>query len=436
MRLKARAGGPVSQAPETQLIQGDAALSSPIGRAGSGSIRPDTAIAPRETGALIVGGGPAGLAAAIALRQRGIDCTVVEARTPGIDKACGEGLMPDALQSLAELGVPISEADGHPFRGIRFADPLHRVDARFPQGFGIGVRRTRLHTLLAHRAEQTGVRVLWNSHIHLPLYTAGITPRPEATDLHAAMVNGRPIRFRWLIGADGQASQIRRWAGLDRVRTQSLRYGFRTHYRVAPWSEFVEVHWARGGQLYVTPVAPNCLCIVYITRDPRCDRTAIIEQFPEVARRLCRASPEPEPVSQQRGAVSATCKLRSVANQFVALIGDASGSADAITGEGLAMSFRQAHALADSIASGSLVPYRRAHPRIARLPHAMSTLMLTLDHWPAIAAPALRSLAVNPAIFQDLLSAHVGERSLPGVLLRRAPRFGWTLLRNEVGAWA
>jgi flavin-dependent dehydrogenase len=359
---------------------------------------------------------------------------VVEARPPGIDKACGEGLMPDALESLAELGVPISQSDGHTFHGIRFADSLYRVDARFPQGPGIGVRRPHLHTLLARRAEEAGTRVLWNSHLQLPVSAAAAPSAAE--DMHTATVNGHPIRFRWLIGADGQASQVRRWAGLDRIRTQSLRYGFRTHYRVAPWSEFVEVHWARGGQLYVTPVAPDCVCIVYITRNARCDRTAILDQFPEVARQLCRASPEPEPVSQQRGAVSATCKLRSVANDFVALIGDASGSADAITGEGLAMSFRQAQALADSIASGSLAPYRRAHPRIARLPHSMSALMLTLDRWAPLQVRAIRALATNPAVFQDLLSAHVGELSLPSVLLQRAPRFGWTLLHNEVSAWA
>ena len=47
--------------------------------------------------ALIAGGGPAGLAAAIALRQKGLDVLVADALWPPIDKACGEGLMPDAL---------------------------------------------------------------------------------------------------------------------------------------------------------------------------------------------------------------------------------------------------------------------------------------------------------------------------------------------------
>ena len=148
---------------------------------------------------------------------------------------------------------------------------------------------------------------------------------------------GEALRFGWLIGADGQASSVRRWAGLDGVRKQSVRYGFRTHYKVKPWSDYVEIHWGRGGQLYVTPVAEDCVCVVYITRDAG-DGSGrhSSRSFPHIADRLEGAAI----VSQQRGAVSATCKLERVAEGRVALVGDASGSADSITGEGLAMSFR------------------------------------------------------------------------------------------------
>jgi flavin-dependent dehydrogenase len=369
---------------------------------------------PASTEVLIVGGGPAGLAAAIALRQRGIDCTVVEARAPAIDKACGEGLMPDSRDTLAQLGVTLTEDDGHLFRGIRFEDSRHHVDAHFPKGAGIGVRRPHLHSLLASRAEAAGVNLLWESHVVLP----------SDQNSQTAHINGQPMQYRWLIGADGQASSVRKWAGLDRTRNRSLRYGFRTHYRVAPWSDFVEVHWGRGGQIYVTPVGSDCVCVVYITRDPKCDRANILEGFPEVARRLSGA----ETVSQQRGAVTATCKLQRVATDSVALIGDASGSADAITGEGLAICFRQALALAESIHSGSLAPYHRAHRKIGKLPYAMGSLMLTLDRWPVFQIRAIRALACTPFVFRDLLHAHMGEKALASVILRRGPRFGWNLL--------
>jgi 2-polyprenyl-6-methoxyphenol hydroxylase-like FAD-dependent oxidoreductase len=78
---------------------------------------------------LIIGGGPAGLAAAIALRQKGFNCTVVDALEPPINKVCGEGLMPDALHSLRALGIEIREEEGYPFRGIRFANRADRVEA-------------------------------------------------------------------------------------------------------------------------------------------------------------------------------------------------------------------------------------------------------------------------------------------------------------------
>jgi len=60
---------------------------------------------PRETDVFVIGGGPAGLAAAIAARRAGFDVVVADRSQPPIDKACGEGLMPDGLSALQRLGV-------------------------------------------------------------------------------------------------------------------------------------------------------------------------------------------------------------------------------------------------------------------------------------------------------------------------------------------
>src|SRR5271168_4021927 len=81
------------------------------------------------TDVCIVGGGPAGLACAIAATLRGLRVQVIDALQPPIDKACGESLMPDTLSALVRLGIqledPTRPALGHPLHGIRFlnADP-------------------------------------------------------------------------------------------------------------------------------------------------------------------------------------------------------------------------------------------------------------------------------------------------------------------------
>ena len=55
----------------------------------------------------VIGGGPAGLAVALAARQRGMSVTVADSLAPPIDKPCGEGLMPDGIVALQRLGVSI-----------------------------------------------------------------------------------------------------------------------------------------------------------------------------------------------------------------------------------------------------------------------------------------------------------------------------------------
>src|SRR4051794_10270243 len=103
---------------------------------------------PRTTDVFIVGGGPAGLASAIAARRRGLDVIVADLARPPIDKACGEGIMPDGIAAARAIGVPLDHVPGCPFRGIRFRDAEWIAEASFPHGCGLGLRRTVLHTSL------------------------------------------------------------------------------------------------------------------------------------------------------------------------------------------------------------------------------------------------------------------------------------------------
>jgi menaquinone-9 beta-reductase len=128
--------------------------------------------------------------------------------------------------------------------------------------------------------------------------------------------------------------------------------------------------------------------------------------------------------SVRRGAMTATCRLERVYRGSVVLAGDASGSVDAITGEDLGLSFRQALAVADALEAGELQEYQTAHNRLARRPRAMARLLLLLDHFAPLRKRVLHGLASDPGLFRRMLTAHLGETSpafLAEVTATKAP---------------
>jgi flavin-dependent dehydrogenase len=366
-----------------------------------------------ETDVFVVGGGPAGLAAAIATRNRGFSVTVADIALPPIDKACGEGIMPDGLAALRKLGVNIPLNAAAPFQGIRFLDKESAVQARFAQGPGLGLRRTKLHEILIDKAAEAGIDMHWGARV-TGLTREGVT------------INGIDVRCRWVVGADGQNSRIRCWSGLESVRSSpSTRFGFRRHYRVVPWSDFVEVYWTGQGQLYVTPVGPEELCVAYISRNSTSRLEDAFAIFPQIYARLRGA----DPITREQGAVSPTRALRSVYRGSTVLVGEASGSVDAITGDGLSMAFQQAHALAEAFVNDDLARYQRAHRRIERLPRMMANLMLLMDRRQWLRARSLRALEAGPNLFTRMLAVHTGELPLLGIGMEETLSFGWRLLR-------
>jgi flavin-dependent dehydrogenase len=328
---------------------------------------------------LVVGGGPVGLAAAIHCTLAGLSVTVAEPRAAPVDKACGEGVMPAAVRRLAALGVT---PDGHPLRGIRYLDAAHQADAPFRHGDGLGVRRTVLHAALAARAAALGIPVL--------------PARVTAFERHAGHVAAVGVEARYLVAADGLHSTIRRVleretparpAGRD-PRSAVPRFGLRRHYRVTPWTDLVEVHWAPRAEAYVTPVSDDVVGIGLLFARPRGDGpgqdrvhrdepgdaaaavdgnrgdaaddfAARLSAFRALRDRLGDAPP----ASEVRGAGPMRQDVRRRVYGRVLLVGDASGYVDALTGEGIGVGLAQAEALAGCLAAGRPADYERAWHR-------------------------------------------------------------------------
>jgi flavin-dependent dehydrogenase len=297
---------------------------------------------------LVVGGGPAGLATAICCARAGLSVTVAEPRGAPIDKACGEGVMPAALQRLAAFGV---DPPGYPLRGIRYLDASHRADALFRHGPGRGVRRTALHASLAARAAALGISVL-------PVRVTSFDQGPDH-------VSAAGVRARYLVAADGLHSPIRRTLEEHPVRSGRPRYGLRQHFRVAPWTDLVEVYWTPHAEAYVTPVGGDLVGIGLLfartSEGGSGEFAARLAGFPALADRLGGAAA----ASDVRGAGPMRQDVRRRVYGRVLLAGDASGYLDALTGEGIGVGLAQAEVLAGCLAAGRPGDYERAWRRVS-----------------------------------------------------------------------
>jgi len=353
---------------------------------------------------VIAGGGPAGLATAIACRLGGLEVVVVDAGRPGADRPCGEGIMPGGWQVLVDLGVEVAEADRASFRGIRYVDGELEAEGRFPGRPGYGVRRKRLHGALCSRAEELGVELRWGTRVR------GVSGASAGGSGSLELVGDR-VTGRWLVAADGRLSLLRAAAGLEARAPRRRRFGVRRHYRLEPWTDLVEVHWAERAEAYVTPVGRDEVGVALLWSGGSSRFDDLLERFPQLAGRL-EGMPA---ITADRGAGPFGLRARRPVEGRMALVGDASACLDPITGEGLTLAFHEAVALAGSLITGDLGMYRSAHRRILRLPRLLTGMVMLLERSPGLRRRVLRLLRARPRLFDAFLElAGRGDAAGPG----------------------
>jgi len=205
------------------------------------------------------------------------------------------------------------------------------------------------------------------------------------------------------------------------------RAGFRQHFRVRPWSDLVEVYWHPRGQAYVTPVGAEEVCVAITGTGSTLRLGELPRVFPALANRLGGASA----TTMVRGGISASVRLRAVTKDHVALVGDASGSVDSITGDGISLALEQSIALAHALEHDDLALYERAHAKILLMPLLMARVLVMVGRHRWLRARVLAALAARPRIFARLLAVHAGELSPRAVGIDTLASLGWQMLASR-----
>lgn len=341
--------------------------------------------------AVVVGGSVAGATAARELAHRGLRVALVDrARFPR-PKACGEGLLPQGVAALREMGL---EPRGARVRGLRFVSPSGvTAEACFPSGHGLVVRRESFDAALFRAAAQT----------------------PGVTAFEGTPYDPDRFPATWVVGADGARSQFHRLPEFPASPPALRRFGLSTHVRGLEIDrEWVEVILHDTGEIYLAPSEGDEVLVSCLFRQSELpqgtggeDRVLQRLLSLDVLRGRTRGIAFTTPVL---GAAPLGLRVGAVVSGHTLLVGDAAGAPDPVTGEGMSLAILSARAAAEAIAKNQPEDYERERRRLGAGSEWLGRWLLRATRYPAIADRVVASLVEHPGLFTKLLEISTGLR--------------------------
>lgn len=321
----------------------------------------------------LIGGGLAGLAAALLLARQGWRVALLEKMHYPFHKVCGEYLAEESLPFLKRLGLPLEDWDLPRIQRACFSSPRGR-ELRFPlYPGGVGLSRYHLDQALVSLAREAGVQVY-----------EGTTVQQVSGSLGAFTLTHREgeVSARVVCGTWGK------YANLDlhlqrpfiqtRYRTQAF-VGVKYHVQADFPRDLVALHSFEGGYCGISAIEAGRFCLAYLVEGQKLK--ACGGEIPELQNRVLSRNPHLKALFEQvtslypKPLVIAQVHFlpkAPVENQIL-MAGDSAGMIAPLSGNGMSMALRAAALLAEI-----LPRYLQGQLNAPQLEHAYAQAWKTL----------------------------------------------------------
>ncbi len=367
----------------------------------------------------MVGGGPVGSALALLLEREGHQVLLVDAGRSR-EKVCGEGLLPAGWEVMVELGLDSALSKRAPIEHLTYrhylGGKLQSMQAPLHQA-AFGVERAELFDAFTGALERSQVE-LWRGGRFRSLAWSGRAP---VATIEAPNGETKVVCPKMMVGADGLHSSVRRQAGLQSTEPRRYRrWGTRVYFRSPQRRGGVEVTLGEGLESYLTPLGGELHGLAFLWSPERLGRPLpgqgdqwerLLACFPDSFRETL---PGREAFfGQNRALGPLQQRVTSVLHPGgrLALLGDASGYLDALTGEGLCLGLQQARILARLFGQGQLEKYPSLYWRLKARHTLVVNALLWLLQRPSLRDRVFQALHHSPRLFESVIGVAVGGES-------------------------
>lgn len=302
---------------------------------------------------IIVGAGPAGSTLAANLANAGLDVLLLDKSTFPRYKVCGGGVTKRAIRKMPIDITSVIRDEVHTFVITNGSKVKHTIKHQNP--FVYMVMRDELDQLLANHAIKCGVTFKTGEFVRtVKEYAEGITVKTRS----------KTYLGKFLVGADGVNSPIATQVGLMTNRNKSLALEHEILCSQDMLAYFknkliIDYQNVPHGYLWIFPKGNHLSIGVGSNTCKYVEMATILQSF------IDSYNMEGEIVSAKGAFLSAGGKKQKVITQRTALIGDAAGLVDSLTGEGIYYALWSAELLANQLIeihknrSESLNPYQK-----------------------------------------------------------------------------
>ncbi|MDI6048906.1 NAD(P)/FAD-dependent oxidoreductase [Flavobacterium sp. XS2P24] len=204
---------------------------------------------------LIIGGGLAGLTAAIHLSKIGLQVTVIEKNEFPKHKVCGEYISNEVLPYLNWLNLNITDLNPTNITQLEFSTASGKtIKSVLPLG-GFGISRFALDEYLYKKALENGCKILQDNVENIQF---------EDNQFIVTTAKKTILKSKIVIGAFGKRSNIDQKLNRDFIQKKSYWLAVKAHYSGDFPNNSVGLHNFKGGYCGVSKVEKDIINICYL----------------------------------------------------------------------------------------------------------------------------------------------------------------------------